>query len=459
MKIGIVGGGAAGLAAAVTACQLGAEVFLLEQTDRVGKKILSTGNGKCNFTNRRMGAEFYHSETADLLSFFVSQDSVAQVLDFFSGLGMLYREKNGGYYPYSEQAQTVLDVLRFALEGYGEQVKVCTGCRVEKVEPLKDGRVSLEIKNSCPETKASHPENRKSHPETHAFPSRLTVDRVILACGGKAAPKTGSDGSGYDLLRRLGLSCTPVAPALVQLRCQERDFAAVAGVRTQAIVRLFVDGSPVDEQAGEVQLTDYGISGIPVFQLSRHASLAVSRGQKVTAGLDVLPEVSEKQWTDILLTRKKQWGERTMEQFCSGLLHKKLCALFLKKCNIRPNQRADSVSDAQIRQLAHLCKDWQVTVERPNGFDMAQVCAGGLSLKEIRRDFSLKKYPQIYAAGELLDVDGLCGGYNLHWAWISGITAAKSAAAGKERSNGLKECSNGFQKCADADEKRRSDKT
>ncbi|MCD7738826.1 MAG: NAD(P)/FAD-dependent oxidoreductase, partial [Lachnospiraceae bacterium] len=370
MRIGIVGGGAAGLAAAVTACQLGAEVLLLEQTDRVGRKILSTGNGKCNFTNRRMGEEYYHSETADLLSCFVSQDSVSQVLDFFSGLGMLYREKNGGYYPYSEQAQTVLDVLRFALEKYGGQAQVRTGCRVEKVQPLKDGGVRLELLEQAAGQASEASAKKDGSQDRKKIHSHLTVDKVILACGGKAAPKTGSDGSGYALLRQLGLSCVPVVPALVQLRCKEKEFTVVAGVRTQAVVRLFVDGRQTDEQAGEVQLTDYGISGIPGFQLSRNASYAVNRGQAVTARLDVLPEFSEEQWTNLLLARKKQYGERTMEEFCSGLLHKKLCALFLKKCNIRSNQRAETVSGSQIRQFSGLCKCWQVTVERPNGFDM-----------------------------------------------------------------------------------------
>ncbi|MCD7806797.1 MAG: aminoacetone oxidase family FAD-binding enzyme [Lachnospiraceae bacterium] len=412
MRVGIVGGGAAGLAAAVSACQHGAEVLLFEQTDRVGKKILSTGNGKCNFTNRQMGAEYYHSRTAELLPCFVSPESLSTVLDFFSGLGMLYREKNGGcLYPYSEQAGTVLDVLRFALDGYGGQAQVRTGCKVTGIFPLEDGRVRLEIGDGAR--------------------TRQTFDRVILACGGRAAPKTGSDGSGYEILKSLGLSCVPVVPALVQLRCKEREFSSVAGVRTQAVVRLFVDGKLKDEQAGEVQLTDYGISGIPVFQLSRHASYGVSMGQDVTAILDVLPEWKERQWAEALLTRKRQYGARTMEQFCSGLLHKKLCALFLKNCHIQPGQRADSVSDVQIRQFARICKNWQVSVERPNGFDMAQVCAGGLSLTEINEDYSLKKYPQIYVVGELLDADGLCGGYNLHWAWMSGIVAAQSAAGGK----------------------------
>ena len=430
MKIGIVGGGAAGLAAAVTACKAGADVVLFERNDRVGKKILSTGNGKCNFTNRRMGAQYYHSETADLLSQFVFQESVPQVLDFFTDLGMLYREKNGGYYPYSEQAQTVLDVLRFKLESFGNRAKVYTDCRVTEVIPLKNGMVRLEfVKNKA--ERAAHMAQKNDPQWNETDRGRMTVDRVILACGGKAAPKTGSDGSGYMFLRNLGLDCVPVVPALVQLVCQEKDLKAVSGVRTQAEVRLFVDGRLVDTQKGELQLTDYGISGIVVFQLSRHAAYGVSHQKEVTAGLDVLPELSEEEWTDQLLTRKKQYGKQTMEQFCAGLLHKKFCAYFMKHCGIHPQQPMDRVTDTQIREFAHLCKCWRVTTIRTNGFDAARICAGGLSLEEINRDFSLKKYPQIYVVGELLDVDGLCGGYNLHWAWLSGMTAAKSACGGK----------------------------
>ncbi len=428
MKIGIVGGGAAGLAAAVTACKAGADVILFERNDRVGKKLLSTGNGKCNFTNRRMGAQYYHSETADLLSQFVSQESVPQVLDFFTELGMLYREKNGGYYPYSEQAQTVLDVLRFKLESYaGTRVRVYTDCRVTAVIPLKKGKIRLEFTEEAEGWKSVPADLKNDQQWNETNRGRITVDRVILACGGKATPKTGSDGSGYTFLRDLGLDCVPVVPALVQLVCQEKDLKAVSGVRTQAVVRLFVDGKLADTQKGELQLTDYGISGIVVFQLSRHAAYGVSRKKEVTAGLDVLPELSEEEWTELLLTRKKQYGKQTMEQFCAGLLHKKLCAYFMKHCGIHPQQPMDRVTDTQIREFAHLCKSWRVTIVRTNGFDAAQVCAGGLSLEEINRDFSLKKYPQIYVVGELLDVDGLCGGYNLHWAWLSGMTAAKSA--------------------------------
>ncbi len=426
MKIGIVGGGAAGLAAAVTACQAGADVVLFERNDRVGKKILSTGNGKCNFTNRQMGAQYYHSETADLLSQFVFPESVTQVLDFFQDMGMFYREKNGGYYPYSEQAQTVLDVLRFTLDRRSEQVHVYTDCQVTAVIPLKNGKVRLEfVETATCTAKKNDPQWEETKRE------RITVDRVILACGGKAAPKTGSDGSGYRFLKDLGLSCVPVVPALVQLVCKEKDLKAVSGVRTQAVVRLFVDGKLKDTQRGELQLTDYGISGIVVFQLSRHAAYGVSQKKAVTAKLDVVPEWSEEELTGMFISRKDQYKGCTMEQFCSGLLHKKLCAYFMKRCGINPQQLMERVTEAQIREFARLCKRWRVTVERTNGFEAAQVSAGGLSLTEINRDFGLKKYPQIYAAGELLDVDGLCGGYNLHWAWTSGMTAARSACGGK----------------------------
>ncbi|MCD8378925.1 MAG: aminoacetone oxidase family FAD-binding enzyme [Lachnospiraceae bacterium] len=438
MKIGIVGGGAAGLAAAVTACQAGADVVVLEQNDRVGKKILSTGNGKCNFSNTRMGAQYYHSETADLLSQFVLAESLPQVLDFFTELGMLYREKNGGYYPYSEQAQTVLDVLRFRLEDFGDRARVYTGCKVTAVIPLNDGKVRLEFAHEAADPAAASAVKKNNPQWDKARREHMTFDRVILACGGKAAPKTGSDGSGYRFLRDLGLNCVPVVPALVQLVCQEKDFKAVSGVRTQAVVRLFVDGKLTDTQKGELQLTDYGISGIVVFQLSRHAAYGVSRKKEVTAELDVMPEYSEKVWTDMLFARKNQYKDRTAEQFSSGLLHKKLCTYFMKRCGINPKQLMERVAEAQIREFAHLCKCWRVTVARTNGYEAAQVCAGGLSLTEINPDFSLKKYPQIYAVGELLDVDGLCGGYNLHWAWTSGMTAAKSACA-SERGN-LKRC-------------------
>lgn len=394
--------------AAISAAQKGAEVTVLEGGDRVGRKILATGNGKCNFTNKYMDEQCYRSNTTNHILQYLEAFGVEETLAFFENLQMLYKDKNGYYYPASEQASTVLDVLRFAMEDQGDRISVLTERKASGITVLKDHKVKVQCGT-----------------ESYIF------DRVILTCGGKASPKTGSDGSGYQLLRSLKCGCVieePV-PALVQLRCKENWLKAVAGVRTEGKVTLLLDGKVSAESQGEIQLTEYGVSGIPVFQISRFASYGCIKGKNVQVKLDLMPHMEISDFTAFMVQRKKVLQDRTMEQFCAGLIHRKICQLFCKLSGTPFELKVGKVSDKQFENFVKLFKDWNVTVERPNGFDMAQVCAGGLSMQEITRHFSLKKCPSVYVAGELLDVDGICGGYNLQWAWTSGYLAGMYAAS------------------------------
>ena len=258
----------------------------------------------------------------------------------------------------------------------------------------------------------------------------FVFDRVILACGSKASPKTGSDGTGYQLLRSLKCGCEieEVVPALVQLRCKEDYLKSVAGVRIEGKVTLIIDGKVIADEQGEIQLTDYGVSGIPVFQISRFASYGCAKGQKVQVHLDVMPGMEPEDFMQYMSQRKEKLGERTMEQLCAGLLNKKLCMLFCKIAGISLEQPVAKVPQKAWNQFVGLFKKWTLHVDKPNGFDMAQVCAGGLSMKEIDSHFAMKKCPSVYVVGELLDVDGICGGYNLQWAWTSGYLAGQYAA-------------------------------
>ena len=259
-KVIVAGGGASGLAAAVTAAENGAKVTVLEHKDRVGKKILMTGNGKCNLTNMSdVQGKYYSSDKASLERIYDTLDrfDAAKTREFFRKLGLYTKEKrDGGVYPVSEQASIVLDVLRSACDRLG--VTIRTDCELTDVMPEKNGgRV------------------RVKSPDKDA--EELAYDRLILATGGKAAPVSGSDGSGYALAKRLGHRIIEPLPALVQLRCEGGFFKALSGVRAQGTVRLVIDGKEAAAEAGELQLTDYGISGIPVFQLSRLASRALDR--------------------------------------------------------------------------------------------------------------------------------------------------------------------------------------
>ena len=393
--------------AAISAARMGAEVTVLEGGDRIGRKILSTGNGKCNFTNKKMDNTCFRSNTTADISPFLHKFGVEDTLTFFASLQMLYKEKHGYFYPASEQASTVLDVLRFEIESHAEHIKVLTGCKARALTYQKQDTIKVQC-------------------GTESF----VFDRVILACGSKASPKTGSDGTGYQLLRSLKCGCEieEVVPALVQLRCKEDYLKSVAGVRIEGKVTLIIDGKVIADEQGEIQLTDYGVSGIPVFQISRFASYGCAKGQKVQVHLDVMPGMEPEDFMQYMSQRKEKLGERTMEQFCAGLLNKKLCMQFCKIAGISLEQPVAKVPQKAWNQFVGLFKKWTLHVDKPNGFDMAQVCAGGLSMKEIDFHFAMKKCPSVYVVGELLDVDGICGGYNLQWAWTSGYLAGQYAA-------------------------------
>lgn len=406
MNIGIIGGGASGMIAAISAAGLGAHVTILEGGDKIGRKILATGNGKCNFTNARMDNTCFRSNTISDITPFLEKFGVSETLRFFESLHMLYKSKNGYYYPASEQASTVLDVLRYEIEKYGDSIQVLTGVKAKSLTYIPGGGVKVQ----------------------HGTES-FRFDRVIVACGSKASPKTGSDGSGYQLLRSLKTGCEieKVVPALVQLRCKADYLKAVAGVRIEGRVKLLVEDKCAAQELGEIQLTDYGVSGIPVFQISRFASYGCEDGKQVRVQLDLMPHMDEKAFADFMNKRRKELAYVSMETFYSGLIHKKVCSLFCKMAGIALNQTVNQVPDKNFNKFVELFKNWNLTVEKPNGFDMAQICAGGLSMQEINSHFAMKRCPDVYVAGELLDVDGICGGYNLQWAWTSGYLAGQYA--------------------------------
>lgn len=410
-KVAVVGGGAAGMMAAVQAAYAGARVTVYERNDRVGKKILSTGNGKCNFSNEDMRAACYYGSGAGYVDGFYKQFGVAETKTFFRELGMRIKDRNGYLYPASEQAATVLDVLRYEMERLG--IEICAGCRVTGIDgPENPGcRLTLET-------------------ETAAYKKR-TYDAVILACGGRAAPKTGSDGTGLAMAKRLGHRIVPTVPALTALRCGETFWKQVAGVRCEARLMLYIDGNAVSSVQGELQLTDYGISGIPVFQFSRIAAYALQEGRTVTVKIDLMPDpgaadTQEAFWAQRWERQKRQ----SMEQFVTGTVNKKVGLLLLKLAGIRETETVCEIEGARRRKLEQLFHTFEVTVKGTNSFEQAQVCAGGVDFAEVTDRLESVRRPGLFFAGEMLDIDGICGGYNLQWAWSSGAVAGR-AAAGK----------------------------
>lgn len=413
-KIGIIGGGAAGMTAAIAAARRGAEVTLLEGNDRLGKKILSTGNGKCNLGNERLDLKEYYTGSPELLENCLARFGTRDAVSFFQSLGLVIKSRNGYLYPACEQAAAVLDVLRYEVESLG--IRVLTNCRIRQAEREKKGSIRV-----------------TGDRESFLF------RRVILACGGCAAPKTGSDGSGFLLARQLGHGLVPRVPALVQLRCEEGYFKSVAGVRAEAGLKILHRGKWVAGERGELLLTDYGLSGIPVFQLSRVANY-ILRGEEaggegnfkgkggVEAVIDFFPDYTEEAFEEVCAQRKHLGANRTVEEFFTGMLNKKLMMLFIRLAGLAPGEAAAKADGGKVRQVYRLCRHWKVHVIGSNSYDNAQVSAGGVPMDEVTEQLESKKAPGVYFAGEMLDVDGKCGGYNLHWAWCSGHLAGRAAA-------------------------------
>ena len=404
IKIAVIGGGASGMMVAITAAGEGTEVCIYEANDRVGKKILATGNGKCNFSNNEYSPACYYGEDEKSRDIILRKFDADDTIAFFKEAGMLICEKRGYLYPASEQASTVLDILRMQLSK--KQVQLFVNSRVKKIHCKKDGPYIVETSDS-----------------------KSSYDRVILACGGRAAPKTGSDGNGYRLAQALGHTLVPVVPALVQLQCSETYLKSVAGVRQNAKVSLAIDGKRVAVERGELQLTAYGISGIVIFQISRLAAYGILNKKKVTAYIDCLPDITQDEYNRFTKARKKVLQDvTTVEEFFTGMLNKKLMHLFIKLAGLKPDNLMITADETKIDRVFAFCKEFTLTVSGCNSFDHAQVCAGGVPLREVSENLESLYKKGLFLAGEILDVDGKCGGYNLQWAWASGYVAGVNAA-------------------------------
>lgn len=404
-EVVVIGGGAAGLMAAVTAARFGADVTVLEHMDRVGKKILATGNGKCNYTNELQGALYYRGENPAFVLPVFAQFGLAETLAFFRELGVYPKCRNGYYYPASGQASSVLDVLR--MEAAYRGVKTEVSCEIKRIG--KKGDLF----------------------EITANKDIFRCRAVIFAPGLLASPKTGSDGSAFPYIEHFGHHFIDIVPALVGLQAKQAYYKTLAGIRAECRVSLYIDGVQIQTEHGELQLADYGISGIPVFQLSRYAARALQDGKCVYALLDFMPQMGEAELSKLLCERFLQnaHGKSAMEALI-GLFPKKLIEVLLKEAGIGFTMPAEAVRAAQRNKLCRSIKGLRADITGSRGFAQAQVCAGGVDTKEIEPEtMGSKLCAGIYFAGEVIDIDGMCGGYNLQWAWSSGYTAGCHAAS------------------------------
>ncbi len=399
MRVVIIGGGAAGMACAIEAASCGHQVTLLERMDRVGKKILATGNGRCNLMNT--GTLRYPCGGAFAAEVLALCGVDAQKA-FWHKLGLRMREEDGGrVYPASGQASTVLDTLRLALDTH--HVTVLTNTSVATVTRSKKGF------SVCTADGRS-----------------FSCDRVVIAGGGKAQPKLGSDGSTLSLLASLGHTIHPCTPALTALNCDPKSLAGLSGIRVKARVSISCNGRKVHSEAGEVLFTDTGLSGVCIMNCSGYAM--PGRGEM---HMDLLPSLGLRDAQDAseeLHRRRSALDDQPMEQLLTGLCVPRLASALCKKAGIRWKERfCRELTDAELSSLTRTICDFSVPVLSLRGFEQAQVTRGGASCNEFdAHTMQSLLVPGLYAAGEMLDVDGECGGYNLMFAFGSGILAGKS---------------------------------
>lgn len=391
----IIGGGAAGLAAAVSARKTNKDVAIaiLEKSDRVAKKIHATGNGRCNYTNLDVKKDFFYGDekfVEAVLAKFSSEDAIA----FFKELGIMPRFEEGRVYPVSNQASAVAESLRLYL--IENNVDFICDVKATDIEKANNGFIV----------------------------NGFFAKRVIVATGGKASPNLGSDGSGYKLLEKFGHTVTKLKPALVSLKTENEMTKPLKGVKVFARVTLWDRDKKVKSDMGEILFTDYGVSGIPVMQISRFAQ------KGMTLEIDMLPQLSKEEVIGEIYDRVYKLPEREGGDLFMGLVNKKLAVPLLKYAGIpKTTVKAKNFTDKNILKCGEFLKSTKLMVLGDNGFNNAQVCAGGVKLNEFSYEtMESKKVKGLYAAGEILDCDAICGGYNLHWAWATGTLAGKSSA-------------------------------
>lgn len=395
----IIGAGASGMMAALTAAEApGRRVILLERQQRAGRKLLATGNGRCNLTNTGAAIENYHGESRDFAAPALDAFPPQAVLDFFRGLGLVTVEEYGGrVYPLSDSANSVLDVLRFHMEAKGVELKAAEPAREVKRE--KQGFTVV--------TDAEH----------------LHADKLIVACGGAAGAKLGGVSDGYELLKMLGHKRTALYPSLVQLVTAPEYPRALKGVRADGALRLYAGKSLLAESRGELQFIETGVSGPAVFDLSRAAATG---GKGLRLAADFLRDYDEAVLLALLKQRRETLPGLPAGDMLTGIVHNRLGKMLVRYAALNANAPLRELDDGALGKLVSACKDFRLPVQGTEGFDKAQVTAGGVKTSGFNPE-TLESWfvPGLFACGEVLDIDGDCGGYNLQWAWASGRLAGR----------------------------------
>lgn len=405
VKVIVIGGGASGLVAAINAARKNADVTILEKGNRVGRKILATGNGRCNLTNTDIDLSYYHGKHPEFVYGPFSRLDYFGTIDFFENLGIAIKIEDGGkVYPASLQASSVLDVLRYEAQSLGVEVI----CDADVVNIDKNNKFKITIRDG----------------------RQFIGDKVILSTGGKSSPNLGSDGYGYKLAQGFGHTIVEPFPALVQLKLKSDFLKQIQGVKFDGTAQIVVDGKVKRQERGEILFTDYGISGPPIMQLSRTAIESLKNGEKVFIRVIIIDDMAFNELDEIIAKRLSIGKDKTLAFNFVGFLNKRLIPVILKTAGITDiNKKSREISNKDRKNIVSVLKDWKFEVTGHNTWSFAQVTAGGVNVDEIDgRSMESKMVPGLYFAGEIVDIDGDCGGFNLQWAWSSGFVAGESAS-------------------------------
>lgn len=398
-KIGIIGAGASGIVAAIFAKHNNNEVIIFERNKECGKKILATGNGRCNYFNSDNDLIHYESSNPNLISELINEKTEKETLDFFNRLGIIPQIKNGYYYPFSNQASTIRNVLLNEVKRKG--ITIYNDFLVTDIK--KDNNKFIVISNG----------------------DKVVVDKLVISTGSYASPKTGSDGMGYNFLEKMGHSIIKVLPGLVQLKTKGNFLKSWTGVRTQAVVSLYEDDKFIRSEEGELQLTDYGISGICVFNLSNRVARGFDNNKKEEIYIDFLPFI-EKDKKDWFISRTNLTN-KNIKSLLLSILNEKVVEVILKESKLDINKKFTELNDLEQDRFVSLCTNFKLEVIGTKSFNESQVCSGGIPLTEVNLStMESKIVNNLYITGEILDITGDCGGYNLGIAWRTGIVAGTS---------------------------------
>ena len=407
-KIVIIGGGVSGVVCAIHSKNDNNEVILLERNNEVLKKLLMTGNGRCNYYNENQSIDNYFSNSKIELEKILTKENTDKVLTFYENLGIVPKIKNGYYYPFSNQAISVKNALLEKLKE--KNIKIITNAFVKEIN--QKGKEFEVIYNDM----------------------KMICDQVVLSTGSCAYPKTGSDGNGYYLLEKYHTIIKPL-PSLVPLNTNHPNLKNAAGVRSEVTLELFEENKFIKKEEGELQITDYGISGICTFNLSGIISRGLNQGKKEIIKINFVPFIKTliSPWLE---DYSKKHPKKNISSLLEGFLNTKIVDILLKESNIKKDRYYKDLTNEEKIKLINSLRHFKVEITSTKGFDSSQTVTGGVSLEEINPyTFESKKVKNLYIIGELLDMDGICGGYNLTIAVLSGILSGEGIKNDTSKTN------------------------